>query len=69
MSGAISGRWFEKKFKVIDEFALELDAFATRIRENLKPEPDGEQGLRDLSIIDTIYRSAKTGRSEVIKYD
>ncbi len=68
LSGAISGRWFEKKFKVIDEFALELDAFATCIRENRKPEPDGEQGLRDLSIIETIYRSAKTGRSEMIKY-
>lgn len=68
LSGNISGRWFEKKFGVIDEFALELDAFATCVRENRTPEADGEQGLRDLSIIDTIYRSAKSGRPEVIEY-
>lgn len=68
LSGTVSGRWFEKKFKVIDEFALELDAFATCIREKRAPEPDGEQGLRDLCIIDAIYRSAKSGRSEDVKY-
>ena len=26
--GKIQGRWFEQKFKVIDEFVLELNAFA-----------------------------------------
>jgi predicted dehydrogenase len=68
LSGKISGRWFEKKFGLIDEFALELDAFATCVRENRDPEPNGEQGLRDLSIIETIYRSARSGRAEVIEY-
>src|ERR1700687_50383 len=50
LSGKIAGRWFEKTFKPIDEFVLELDAFATCIQENRKPEPDGVQGLRDIII-------------------
>jgi predicted dehydrogenase len=68
LSGKISGRWFEKRFTVMDEFALELDEFAKCIRENRKPEADGEEGLRDLNIIDSIYRSARNGRPEVIQY-
>ena len=32
------------------------------IRENRKPGPDGVQGMRDLVIIDAIYRAAKSDR-------
>ncbi|HXA07522.1 MAG TPA: Gfo/Idh/MocA family oxidoreductase, partial [Bryobacteraceae bacterium] len=56
------------EFRAIDEFALELDAFAGCVRENRKPEPDGEQGMRDIVIIDAIYRSAKKGRPVAIRY-
>ena len=68
ISGKIAGKWFEKIFKPMDEFALELDAFAESIRKNRKPEPDGEQGLRDIIIIDAIYQSAKKGQPVKIKY-
>ena len=68
LSGKISGQWFGEEFKAIDEFALELDAFAASIRESRKPEPDGEQGMRDIAIIDAIYRSAKSGRTIAIRY-
>jgi len=68
LSGKISGQWFGEEYKAIDEFALELDAFAASIRENRKPEPDGEQGMRDVMIIDAIYRSAKKGRPVSIGY-
>ncbi|MBZ5591667.1 MAG: Gfo/Idh/MocA family oxidoreductase [Acidobacteriia bacterium] len=68
LTGKISGQWFGEEFKAIDEFALELDAFAGSIRENRKPEPDGEQGMRDIAIIDAIYRSAKAGRTVAIRY-
>jgi predicted dehydrogenase len=68
LSGKIAGRWFAKTFKPIDEFALELDYFATCIREGRKPEPDGEQGLRDIIIIDAIYQAAKKGGTVKIKY-
>jgi predicted dehydrogenase len=68
LSGKIAGKWFEQTFSPIDEFALELDAFATCVRENCKPEPDGEQGLRDILIINAIYRAAKQRRTVRIKY-
>lgn len=60
--GKINGRWFEKRFKVIDEFALELDAFADDVRLRREPGPNGEDGLRDVAIMDAIYRAARKGR-------
>lgn len=60
--GKIGGRWFEKKFKILDEFALELDAFADCIHYNRDPEPDGHQGLRDVATMQAIYRSARENR-------
>jgi predicted dehydrogenase len=68
LSGKIGGQWFESNFAPIDEFALELDAFATAVRENRKPEPDGVQGLRDLIIIDAIYKAAKKRSRVKIAY-
>jgi predicted dehydrogenase len=68
LSGKIAGRWFAKTFKPIDEFALELDYFSECIREHRKPEPDGEQGLRDIIIIDAIYQAAKKGGTVKINY-
>jgi predicted dehydrogenase len=60
--GEIGGRWFEKKFKAMDEFALELDAFAEAIRRRRDPEPDGLEGLKDVAIMQAIYRSARENR-------
>lgn len=60
--GKIGGRWFEKKFKVMDEFALELDAFADCIRRKRDPEPSGGEGLRDVAVMQAIYRSARENR-------
>jgi predicted dehydrogenase len=68
LTGKIEGKWFEKEFSAIDEFALELDAFAECIRKNRKPEPDGEQGMRDLIILESIYRASERGRPVVIRY-
>jgi len=65
--GKIQGRWFEQKFKVIDEFVLELDAFAECIGRGRDPEPDGMEGLRDIAIIQAIYRSARENRTVQIK--
>jgi len=60
--GKIAGRWFEKKYKVMDEVALELDAFAECVRRNREPEPDGLEGLRDVAVMEAIYRSAREAR-------
>jgi predicted dehydrogenase len=60
--GKIGGRWFEKKFRIMDEFALELDAFADCVRRRREPEPSGYQGLRDVAVMQAIYRSARENR-------
>jgi len=60
--GKIGGRWFEQKFKVMDEFVLELDAFADCIRRRRDPEPDGNEGLRDVVVMQAIYRAARESR-------
>jgi len=61
--GKIQGKWFEQTFKVIDEFALELDAFTTWIRQGHDPGPDGMEGLRDMSTVEAIYRSMQERRT------
>jgi predicted dehydrogenase len=66
MFGEIAGRWFEKRFKVIDELALELDAFADSIRRGREPEPNGVQGMRDMAVMEAIYQSAREGRAVAI---
>ena len=68
ISGKIGGKWFAKTYKPIDEFVLEIDDFAGCIQEGREPEPSGEQGLRDIVIIDAIYRAVKQRRSVAIKY-
>ncbi len=68
LSGKIGGQWFEQVFGAIDEFAPELDTFAQCIRQGRDPEPSGAQGLRDLIIIDAIYRAARTHKPVKIKY-
>lgn len=60
--GKIGGRWFEEKFKVMDEFALELDAFADSIHRKHDPAPDGHEGMRDVVVMQAIYRSARENR-------
>jgi predicted dehydrogenase len=65
--GKIQGRWFEQKFKVIDEFVLELDAFADAIRRRRDPEPDGMEGVRDIATVEAIYRSARENRTVSIE--
>ncbi len=67
--GKIQGRWFEQKFKVIDEFVLELDGFADCIRLGRDPEPDGMEGLRDIATVQAIYRSARENRTIAIDPD
>ncbi|MEX2150319.1 MAG: Gfo/Idh/MocA family oxidoreductase [Steroidobacteraceae bacterium] len=47
----------------VNQFALQLDDFARCIRDGVPPELNsGEEGLRDLRIIEAIYQSIREGR-------
>ena len=53
----------------MDEFAPELDAFASAIQNQRTIEPDGEQGHRDMIILQSIYESARNRTPVVIRYE
>jgi predicted dehydrogenase len=64
--GKLRGNWFEQKFKVMDEFVLELDYFADCIRRQRDPKSDGMEGLLDVATIQAIYQSARENRTVTI---
>jgi predicted dehydrogenase len=49
-------------FPDIDQFGAEMDDFAICVRDGKPTRVPGEEGLRDVRIIDALYRSAATGR-------
>jgi predicted dehydrogenase len=55
-----------KKFAKRDQFAPELIHFAQCVRANREPEPSGQEGLIDVSVIDAINRSVGSGAWEKI---
>jgi predicted dehydrogenase len=68
LTGKIGGRVVEERFGVIDEFALELDAFASAIQNQRPVDADGEQGHRDMIILHAIYESARKQEPVVVRY-
>ena len=68
LTGKIGKRQIHKNFKITDEFAPEVDAFATAIQNKHPVEADGVQGHRDMIILDAIYEAAKTHQSVTIRY-
>jgi predicted dehydrogenase len=69
LTGKIKRRQIDRRFSVMDEFAPELDAFASAIQNQRKIEPDGEQGHRDMIILQSIYESARNRTPVVIRYE
>jgi predicted dehydrogenase len=47
----------------IDQFAAEMDDFAKVVKQGGKSIVSGEEGLRDLIVVDAIYQAASSGRS------
>jgi predicted dehydrogenase len=47
----------------IFQFAREMDAFAESILNNKPSHTPGEEGLKDLKVIEAIYESARTGKT------
>lgn len=45
----------------VNQQALQMDDFATCVRQNKKSKVPGEMGLRDVSILMAIYEAASTG--------
>lgn len=69
--GPIEGKTHKGKLDQphITHQTLQMDEMASIILENKKPEVpvDGEEGLKDMKIIDAIYEAAKTGKKIPLK--
>jgi predicted dehydrogenase len=52
----------EVKVKEASQFAAEMDHFSQSVMDNRNPRTPGEEGLRDVRIMQAIYESAREGR-------
>jgi predicted dehydrogenase len=59
----IEGKSHEYEFGKSDQFAPELLYFSDCVLKNRQPEPSGEEGLADVRVIRSLYRSLETGKS------
>jgi predicted dehydrogenase len=66
---SIGKKQIRRTFKATDEFAPEIDAFATAIQDGGTVEPDGIQGHRDMIIMDAIYQSSRSQQPVPIRYE
>lgn len=55
-----------KDFPDIDHFGAQTAYFSDCIRDGVRPEPDGEEGLADVRALLAIEAAAKTGRAQPI---
>ena len=56
--GAIEDRSLPQR----DHFQLEIDHFSECIQTNKEPLTPGEDGLKDMRIVEAIYESGRTGK-------
>ncbi len=57
-----------RKFDPGDQVAAEIDYFSECIEANIEPAPNGLEGLKDMIIIESIYRSARDGCRVPVNY-
>jgi glucose-fructose oxidoreductase len=57
------GHRTERHFEKRDQFGPELFYFSECILDGRRPEPDGQEGLADVRLIESIHESARTGRA------
>ena len=50
----------------IDQFGKEMDEFSIVVKQNGKSIVSGEEGLRDMLVMDAIYQSVHSGKSEPV---
>ena len=53
-----------ESFKKTDHFGGELKYFSDCIREDRNPEPDGEEGMLDVRVLEAIERALETGQAQ-----
>ena len=59
----MGGKTSVRAYKAGDQFAPQLIYFASCIRENRQPEPNGIEGLIDVQIVEALHRAAQQRRT------
>lgn len=54
------------QFPAVVQQAIQMDDFAQCVRDNKPSRVPGEMGLKDMKVIDAIYRSLQSGKKEKI---
>ena len=54
------------KFPQVNQQALQMDDFAQCVMQKKATRVPGEMGMRDMKVIDAIFRSVKSGKREAI---
>jgi predicted dehydrogenase len=52
------------EFEVCDQYTIQGDLFARSIRENTEPAVSLDDSIRNMAVVEAIFRSAKSGRWE-----
>jgi predicted dehydrogenase len=52
------------EFAVCDQYTIQGDLFSKAVRDRLKPAVSLEDSVRNMSVIDALFRSAESGRWE-----
>ncbi|MES1183645.1 MAG: Gfo/Idh/MocA family oxidoreductase [Myxococcales bacterium] len=58
----VDGKTRHESFAKRDQFAPELEYFSQCILDNREPEPNAEEAIDDLRVIEAILQSARTGK-------
>jgi glucose-fructose oxidoreductase len=58
---SVGGKEQKKTFPAGDQFAPELIHFSDCVLKEQKPEPDGNEGMADVRIVEAIFKAAKSG--------
>jgi glucose-fructose oxidoreductase len=58
----VDGKTSQKTFPRHDQFGAEIAYFSDCLLKDQEPEPNGEEGLADVRVVQAIYRSAEAGR-------
>jgi len=53
----------EKDLPVVDQFASEMEHMSDCVMQNKEPLTPGEEGLKDLTIIEAVYESSRTRKT------
>ena len=59
-----AGRPGSRKFHVCDQYTIQGDCFSRAIREGGEVPVPLEEALRNMAVIEAVFRSARTGQWE-----